>query len=167
MIAVSSFSRADTCRLGSIVAASLRAGDTVVLTGELGGGKTAFVCGAVQGLGSVDFVSSPTYAIVQEYDGPIAIAHADLYRIESSRELFDIGFEELFDGTRIVFVEWGDRAQDVLPDSYLHVSLRHCENPDQREVTIAGEGSDWQSRIVVIATAVRATEGFQLSGTSQ
>ena len=157
MITVISSSRRETCAIGAIVAASLAPGDTVVLTGELGGGKTAFVSGAVSGLGCVDFVSSPTFAIVQEYEGPVAIAHADLYRLGSVQELFDFGFEELFDGSRVVFVEWGDRALDVLPPCYLHVSLQHRADPDERLVCLVGEGSDWRDRLVTIEAALGAS----------
>ncbi len=160
MISVVSTSRADTLALGGLVADVLIPGDTVVLTGELGGGKTAFVTGAVQGLGSEDLVSSPTFAIVQEYFGPVVIAHADWYRIGHAQELFDIGFEELLDGSRVVFVEWGDRALEIVPDCYLQVSFRHRANIDERDITLVGQGPQWQDRIVGLQRSIRAAEKF-------
>ena len=167
MITVISSSRRETAAIGGVVAGWLNPGDTVVLTGELGGGKTALVSGAVSALGCADAVSSPTFAIVQEYEGPVPIAHADLYRLGSVQELFDFGFEELFDGTRVVFVEWGDRALDVLPASYLHISMQHRANPDERLVELIAHGTDWIDRLVAIEVALDASLGIQRLKASQ
>ena len=138
-------SRAETVALGVRLGLLLQTGDVVVLAGGLGGGKTAFVSGAVRGLGSEDPVSSPTFAIVQEYCGPKPIIHADLYRLDRVQELYDIGFEDAFDGNHVVFIEWGDRAADVLPKSYLTVTLRLPDdrNENERRIAVSGFGSQW------------------------
>jgi tRNA threonylcarbamoyladenosine biosynthesis protein TsaE len=86
----------------------LRAGDVVLLMGELGAGKTTFVRGVAQGIGSTADVASPTFQLVRVYPGRVQLAHVDLYRIESGAELRDLGLEELAEAGAVV-VEWGDR----------------------------------------------------------
>jgi len=88
----------------------LRAGDVVLLTGELGAGKTTFVRGVAQGTGSMAPVASPTFQLVRVYPGHVQLAHVDLYRIENSAELRDLGLEELAEQGAVV-VEWGDRIE--------------------------------------------------------
>ena len=88
----------------------LCAGDIVLLTGELGAGKTTFVRGLAQGTGSKADVASPTFQLVRIYPGRVQLAHVDLYRVESSTDLRDLGLEELAEGGAVV-VEWGDRLE--------------------------------------------------------
>lgn len=90
----------------------LRAGDVVLLLGELGAGKTTFVRGVAQGTGSKSDVASPTFQLVRIYPGRVQLAHVDLYRIESSAELRDLGLEELAEQGAVV-VEWGDRLVEA------------------------------------------------------
>ncbi len=96
-------------------------GDVVLLTGELGAGKTTFVRGVVRGAGSSAPVASPTFQLVRVYPGPVQLAHVDLYRIENVSELADLGLEELA-GEGAVVVEWGDRLQ--VPGSAL-IEIEH------------------------------------------
>lgn len=88
----------------------LRTGDVVLLTGELGAGKTTFVRGVAQGTGSRADVASPTFQLVRVYPGRVQLAHIDLYRVENSAELADLGLDELADQGAVV-VEWGDRIE--------------------------------------------------------
>jgi len=103
-------SPADTEREGRLLGERLRAGDVVLLTGELGAGKTTFVRGVAQGTGSKAPVASPTFQLVRVYPGRLQLAHVDLYRIENSAELRDLGLEELAEQGAVV-VEWGDRIE--------------------------------------------------------
>jgi tRNA threonylcarbamoyladenosine biosynthesis protein TsaE len=103
-------SPADTEREGMLLGERLRAGDVVLLTGELGAGKTTFVRGVAQGTGSMAPVASPTFPLVRVYPGRLQLAHVDLYRIENSAELRDLGLEELAEQGAVV-VEWGDRIE--------------------------------------------------------
>ena len=88
----------------------LRKGDVVLLIGELGAGKTTFVRGIAQGTGSRADVASPTFQLVRIYPGRVQLAHVDLYRVENSSELRDLGLDELADRGAVV-VEWGDRLE--------------------------------------------------------
>jgi tRNA threonylcarbamoyladenosine biosynthesis protein TsaE len=103
-------SEEETSRAGEAVSGALRPGDVVLLYGQLGAGKTAFVRGLARGLGaSPDAVSSPTFTLIQEYAGSRAtLYHVDLYRLEP-REIDDLGLEELISGEGVVAVEWADR----------------------------------------------------------
>ena len=101
-------SPAETEAFGERVGKRLRAGDLVLLTGELGAGKTTFVRGVARGAGSSAQVASPTFQLVRMYAGRVQLAHVDLYRIETPSELADLGLDELLDQGAVV-VEWGDR----------------------------------------------------------
>ena len=102
----------ETEALGEELGRRLRIGDLVLLSGELGAGKTTFVRGVARGIGSSDSVASPTFQLVRVYRGGIQLAHVDLYRIESSVEMRDLGLDELLDQGAAV-VEWGERLDDV------------------------------------------------------
>ena len=101
-------SPAETEAFGERFGKRLRVGDMVLLTGELGAGKTTFVRGVARGTGSSSPVASPTFQLVRVYSGRVQLAHVDLYRIEAPGELVDLGLDELLDQGAVV-VEWGDR----------------------------------------------------------
>jgi tRNA threonylcarbamoyladenosine biosynthesis protein TsaE len=103
-------SPAETERAGTLLGERLRKGDIVLLIGELGAGKTTFVRGVAQGTGSHADVASPTFQLVRVYPGRVQLAHVDLYRVEHSSELRDLGLDELADRGAVV-VEWGDRLE--------------------------------------------------------
>jgi tRNA threonylcarbamoyladenosine biosynthesis protein TsaE len=103
-------SPAETEAFGERFGKRLRVGDMVLLTGELGAGKTTFVRGAARGVGSSAAVASPTFQLVRVYSGRLQLAHVDLYRVESSSEFVELGLEELLDQGAVV-VEWGDRLE--------------------------------------------------------
>jgi len=114
-------SPAETEELGRQLGARMGVGDVVLLTGELGAGKTTFVRGVAQGTGSHAPVASPTFQLVRIYPGRIQLAHVDLYRVENSAELRDLGLEEL-SGQGAVVVEWGDRLE---VDGAAHIEIEH------------------------------------------
>jgi tRNA threonylcarbamoyladenosine biosynthesis protein TsaE len=145
---VHSASPAETRAIATAIAQSLQPGDVVVLAGDLGAGKTTFVQGAALALGSDDAVTSPTFAIVQEYTGATRIAHVDAYRLGRVQELHDIGFDELLDGSTIVFIEWGDRVASLLPSDYLVVTLALDldASAEERDVTVEFVGERWAAR---------------------
>ena len=114
-----SSSAAETERAGMLLGERLHAGDVVLLTGELGAGKTTYVRGTAQGTGSRAPVASPTFQLVRIYPGRVQLAHVDLYRVESSAELRDLGLEDLAQHGAVV-VEWGDRL-DVDGSALVHI----------------------------------------------
>ena len=114
-------SAAETEAIGERLGERLRTGDVVLLTGELGAGKTTFVRGVARGAGSDAPVASPTFQLVRVYPGRLQLAHVDLYRVERNTELADLGLEELADEGAVV-IEWGDRFQ--VPGSAL-IEIEH------------------------------------------
>lgn len=123
--------------LGGLLAAQLRAGDVIAFYGDLGAGKTAFTRGLARGLGSRMQVTSPTYTIVNEYpDGRLPLYHFDLYRLGSSDDLFDVGWEDYLDRGGVCAVEWSERAPDAL-SSAIRVEITRVGD-DCRRITVTG-----------------------------
>lgn len=132
----------ETEALGAEYAKTLSAGDVVAFSGDLGAGKTAFTRGVLRGLGYTGRVTSPTFAIANEYDTPGGrVAHFDLYRILDSEALFEIGFDEYLDGSRIVLIEWSENAGDMLPENYKTVHIQYGNKENDRVVTIGEVGT--------------------------
>ena len=145
----------DTREVGEAMSASLRARDAVVLTGELGAGKTTFVQGVARGLGIEDQVSSPTFTLVKEYRGILDIAHVDVYRLERVQDVVDLGLDELGDGEGVLLVEWGDAVEDLLPDERLRVELTtEYLVSDVRRLRVSALGASWQERWGALEVAV-------------
>ena len=150
---VCSRSIAETESIAGVLARYLVAGDIIVLTGELGGGKTAFVRGATRALGSDDLVTSPTFAIVQEYDALIKIVHIDCYRIDRVQELHDIGFSEMLDDGSIAFIEWGELATPELPSTFMTIVFTLGAEESDRSIAFEVHG-DWSGRCAEIESAL-------------
>jgi tRNA threonylcarbamoyladenosine biosynthesis protein TsaE len=129
-------SAAETRALAAEIGATLRRGDVVVLNGELGAGKTTFVKGLAEGLGVVDAVTSPTFTIVQHYEGRVPVTHVDVYRLDRLQELHDLGFEEMLDDG-VTIIEWGDAVAPLLPQKRLEVRLTMGDDLDVRTIEIA------------------------------
>ena len=103
---------------GDALGAQLNPGEVLALCGDLGAGKTHFAKGLVAGVGSTDEVTSPTFALVNEYrSGSLPVFHFDFYRIDDLRELLRIGWDEYLDEDGVVIVEWADRFPDLLPET--------------------------------------------------
>ena len=139
---VLSTSAEETERLGEDLAARLRAGDTVALFGGLGAGKTAFVRGLARGLGYPGRVTSPTFAIVNEYLPPrgasgLPLFHFDMYRLRNAEELYGIGWEDYLDRNGICVTEWSERIEEALPEDAVRVRIQRLSDTD-RSVSIEG-----------------------------
>ena len=129
----------ETEELGRRLGAALRPGAAVAYRGELGAGKTAFTRGLARGLGCTARVTSPTFTIVNEYDGPVPLFHFDMYRLSGPEDLFDIGWDDYLARGGVCAVEWSERAADVLPEGTVSVTIaRHRENEDWRHIAIEG-----------------------------
>lgn len=129
----------ETELLGQQLAAHLHPGDVVAYLGDLGAGKTAFTRGLARGLGCTGRVTSPTFTIVNEYEGRIPLFHFDLYRLHSADELFDIGWDDYLARGGVCAVEWSERMAQELPAGVITVTIRRCaEDENQRSITVEG-----------------------------
>jgi tRNA threonylcarbamoyladenosine biosynthesis protein TsaE len=135
----------ETRKAGAALAELLSPGDVVSLTGDLGAGKTAFVQGAARALGVEERVVSPTFVLVREYRGDVAVYHIDVYRLDRIQEVLDLGFEDLLDPSGVVFVEWGDAIDALLPDDHLRVEITILED-ETRRLGFVGRGVRWAGR---------------------
>lgn len=145
----------ETREVGEAIAALLRARDAVVLTGDLGAGKTTFVQGVARGLGIEGQVSSPTFTLVKEYSGILDVAHVDVYRLERLQDVVDLGLEELGGGDDVLLVEWGDTIEELLPDDRLRVTLTTGASDDERRsIAITATGPLWAERFAALEAAV-------------
>lgn len=129
----------ETEQLGQALAKSLYAGAVVAFTGDLGAGKTAFTRGLARGLGVTGQVTSPTFTIVNEYEGDrLPLFHFDMYRLSCSDELFDIGWEDYLARGGVCAVEWSENVDDALEENCIRVDIRRGEHDEQRLITITG-----------------------------
>jgi tRNA threonylcarbamoyladenosine biosynthesis protein TsaE len=134
-------SEEETVALGARLGRLLAPGDCIALVGELGAGKTQFAKGIAIGL-EVDPgtpVTSPTYTILNIYQGRIPLYHFDLYRLQGPEEVAELGFEEYFSGAGACVVEWAERLEDEAPVELLTVTLCHAED-DTRKISFAASG---------------------------
>lgn len=147
---------AATCAIAAAVAGLSRAGDMIVLAGEMGAGKTAFAGGFGRALGVTEPITSPTFTLVHSYDAPhLTLHHADLYRLERTAEVADLALGELAEFDGVVLIEWGDVIAGSLGD-HLEIFLR--SDPDgvesARQIEIAGFGALWAKRWDRLSAAV-------------
>jgi tRNA threonylcarbamoyladenosine biosynthesis protein TsaE len=149
-------SAADTHALAERVGTLLRAGDVIVLAGELGAGKTVFAKGIARALGISEPVVSPSFTIVREYDAPLPLVHVDVYRLDHVQELHDLGFDDLVGGDAVTVVEWGDRVRAVLPPDRLDVQLDPGTGDDERQISLDPSGISWTARADALAALVDA-----------
>ena len=127
-------SPSQTEHFGSTIGRHLQRGEVIALVGELGSGKTTFVRGVAMGTGlDSHVVSSPTFTFIQEYSGPLTLAHVDLYRLEQSTELADTGLADYLNGDFVVLIEWADRLPAAwLPDDHLSIHFLHTGKNTRR-----------------------------------
>ena len=134
-----SASERETEALGEALVERLSPGAVVAFTGDLGAGKTAFVRGMAKGLDIPQRVTSPTFTIVNEYEGGrLPLFHFDLYRLGSSDELFDIGWEDFLRRGGICAVEWSENVADALEPDTIFIDIRRGDGPEDRVITIEG-----------------------------
>jgi len=140
-----------TRALAAAIAALAVPGDVILLSGELGAGKTAFVQGFGAGLGVEATITSPTFTLAHQYDGRLTMHHLDVYRLERLAEMEDVGVPELVDGDGVVLIEWGDVVAPALPQDYLEIALSYGEGDDDRELELRCVGGRWNARLRTLA----------------
>ena len=132
----------ETENIAKAFAKNLTQGDVICLNGDLGAGKTAFVQGLAKAIGITECISSPTFTIVNCYDGKIPLYHFDVYRIGDSEEMHDIGYDEYIYGNGISVIEWSEIISDILPEKRYEVVIKKDfdKHEDYREIIIEKRG---------------------------
>lgn len=138
-----SYSYEDTVRIAGELADTLNGGEFIAMYGDLGAGKTAFVQGLARALGINQHITSPTFTIVNEYEGRLPLYHFDVYRIADPDEMYEIGFDEYVDGDGVCVVEWAELIEELFPKSYIRLTILKNEQKgyDYREI-IVEEGTE-------------------------
>jgi tRNA threonylcarbamoyladenosine biosynthesis protein TsaE len=147
MLHLHSDSLASTSAIAASLAGLARRGDLIVLAGEMGTGKTAFVKGFGEAIGVTEPITSPTYTLVHSYPaGRVTLHHADIYRLTTHHEVADLALSELLESDGIVIVEWGDVVAGSLGD-HLLVRLDFDESDEQaRDIVVSATGKAWAAR---------------------
>lgn len=145
LLNLTSKSSNDTINIAKFLAKSLSSGDTVVLTGELGSGKTKFTEGFLSYFGLENEISSPTFNIVNQYSkNSVNIYHFDVYRLSDIEEFYAIGGEEYFE-KGICLIEWGELIEDALPLEYIHISFeKNNDDPNLRLLKLEALGNKYE-----------------------
>ncbi len=137
MASITTHSAEETLEAGRQIAATLRKGDVLAITGDLGAGKTQLVKGLASGLGIAQEVTSPTFTLIHEYPGgKFPLYHIDLYRLDSPEEALKIGLDEYLGGGGVTVIEWADKFVELIPAEARWVRLRAFEG-DLREIEIS------------------------------
>ena len=135
----------ETKCLGKKIGRFLKECDVIALIGNLGTGKTTIANGLCCGLGVKEsYITSPTYTIINQYDGRIPVYHIDLYRLNDSRELYNIGWDEYIYGHGACIIEWADKAAEMLPEEYLMVNIE-VTGMDKRKIILQAKGASYKN----------------------
>lgn len=130
----------ETRAFGTLLANRLQAGDVLLLTGDLGAGKSELTRGIAKGLGVTETVTSPTFTILNVYEsGKIPLYHFDWYRLQDSDELYDMGMDEYLGGDGIAVVEWPERCEDAIPEKHLMIRIDTIDE-NTRKITLQPQG---------------------------
>ena len=145
-VSAKTFSVEETRSLASLLSKVFQAGDVVVLSGDLGAGKTAFTQGLGLGLEVEHPVTSPTFTLANKYEGELTLNHLDVYRLEHFQEVEELGLSELVDSNSLTVIEWGNVISSVLTEGYLEISLSLGESLDERTIEFRLIGQQWVGR---------------------
>ena len=130
-------------RLGSL----LKSGDILCLNGNLGAGKTTMTKSIGLGLGVEEYITSPTFTLINEYKGRIPVYHFDVYRLENADELYDLGFDEYFYGKGVCIIEWADKIEKMIPKTRIVIDIEKGNNEYERILYISGHGQSYDELI--------------------
>lgn len=134
----------ETEDLGRRIADGLRGGEVIAMTGDLGAGKTTLTKALAKQLGVKDYVTSPTFTIVNEYEGRLKLFHFDVYRIADIEEMYDLGFEEYIYGDGVSIIEWSNLIKEILPEDTINIEIL-ASGIDERSITISGRGKKFEN----------------------
>ncbi|OLR64411.1 tRNA (adenosine(37)-N6)-threonylcarbamoyltransferase complex ATPase subunit type 1 TsaE [Peptoniphilus porci] len=128
----------ETEKFGKFLGENLNPGDILCLNGNLGAGKTTLTKSVALGLGIEDYVTSPTFTIVNEYYGRINLYHIDTYRLDDKVDVDYLGFDEYFYSDGVTIVEWAEKIKDVLPEEYIEINISSREDKRELEINFIG-----------------------------
>ncbi len=130
----------ETEKFGLKLGKFLQKGDILCLNGELGAGKTTMTKSIGIGLGVEEYITSPTFSLINQYSGRLPVYHFDVYRLENVDELFDLGFDEYFYGNGVCIIEWADKIKRMLPKERIVVDIENGSDEEIRIIKISGFG---------------------------
>lgn len=136
----------ETYKLGKNLGQRMDDDQVILLSGDLGAGKTLLVQGIAEGLQIDDDITSPTFNLVKEYQGKYSLYHMDLYRIDLVEDLYNIGFLDYFDRAGVVVIEWPEIALDLIPEDYLYITVEVI-NDNKRKLIFNSEG-EWANKLL-------------------
>lgn len=152
-IAVTTRSADETVALGRRIGEACTPGYVILLSGELGTGKTCLIGGIASGLSVAEYTFSPSFVLVREYHGRLMLFHMDFYRIESPEEAADLGIEEYLYGEGVCAIEWAERAAGLLPEEHLAIELEYVSDAEEsRHVHITARGAHYESLLQQLST---------------
>ena len=132
----------ETEKFGLFLGENLRPGDVVCLNGDLGAGKTTLTKSIAKGLGIDDYVTSPTFTIVNEYYGKIDLYHIDTYRLDDMVDVDYLGFDEYFYSDGVTIVEWAEKIRDALPEEYMEINIKSHDDKRDLDINYVGNRFD-------------------------
>ena len=143
----------DTHELGRILGQHARPGDIFLLTGDLGAGKTTLTQGILWGMGSDDYVRSPTFVLATEYEAKMPLHHVDLYRIDGLDQMDELGLDELVEDGGVVVVEWAEKAAELFPVGRLQVNIQRLSD-DSRRLAVTSTSAEYDRFLEVVSHRV-------------
>lgn len=139
MLKIKTNNAKETEQLGRLIGESLIGGEIIAMTGDLGAGKTTMTKSIAKGLNIDEHITSPTFTIVNEYDGRLKLFHFDVYRIGDIEEMYDIGYEEYFYSGGVCIIEWANLIEEILPKNTINIEIYSLDE-NKREIMITGKG---------------------------
>lgn len=142
----------DTEEFGIKLGKFLKSGDILCLNGDLGAGKTTLTKSIGLGLDVNDYITSPTFTLINEYNGRIPLYHFDVYRLENAHEIDDLGFDDYFYGNGVSIIEWAEKIENTLPKDRMVINIRRGNNDNERILEINGFGNRYNELIKELDT---------------
>lgn len=134
----------DTKSIGKIIAKNLQKGTVLCLDGDLGAGKTTLTQFIAKEFGIDEYITSPTFTIIKEYEGTLPFYHMDVYRIDSEDDMYDLGYEEYIYSEGVSIIEWSQKISNMLPANRINIYIQRTDNENMRVFSIEGQGHAYE-----------------------
>lgn len=150
----------ETEKIGYMLGKLLTGGEIICMIGDLGAGKTTMTQSIAKGLDVEDYVTSPTFTIINEYSGRCPLYHFDVYRINDVDEMYDLGYEEYFYSNGVSIIEWANIIEEILPTERLNIEISKKDNNEGREIAINGRGNKYLNVIEKMEEELKKNENL-------